>query len=90
MDKVEDAEDDAYALGSVFDGISKISLDDYTYVTETVGHKSRHYKVHNPTVVSSGSALTQARRGGRESFTKSKSSTVYGLSSLGLPYCIDR
>ena len=88
MDEKEEKDDVIFATD---DAISKLSLDDYTYDTRTIEHKSIFYKACNPTVTSGGSVATMARRGsGRQSSSSKTKSTTYGLSKLSLPYVIDR
>ena len=81
-----DDEDDAN-LSFVQDAVSKMSFDDYTFETKTIGYKSRN-KGEAPTIVSTD---TITKRGGNHPSTvKPKYSRTHGLTKLGLPYLIDR
>ena len=80
-------DDDDANLSFVQDAVSKMSFDDYTFETKTIGYKSRN-KGEAPTIVSSD---TITRRGGNHrSAVRSSSSHRHGLTKLGLPYLIDR
>ena len=45
MDEKEEKDDDTFAMDDV---IFKLSLDDYTYDTRTIGHKSIFHKAKTP------------------------------------------
>ena len=69
------------------DIVSKISFDDYTFDTKTIGYKSRN-KGEAPTIFSSDTMII--RGGNHRSAVISSSSHTNGLTKVGLPYLIYR
>ena len=72
------------------DGISKMSCDDLTYDTMTIGYKSNHWRTKKSETSSVHSSNTTRRGNSRLTEVCKRSGLTYGLTKLGLPYLIDR
>jgi hypothetical protein len=74
----DDDDDEEYVLG---DELSRMSMDDYSYDTRTIGYESAHHQAR----------LARNGRGNlRPPQKNKKQESIYGTTAMGLHYIIDK